>query len=82
MTLKTKYENIEIKCLNMAHTNKTLVSTNNFNGEYVSFGTPNVILATGGPAGIYADSVFPECHHGSTGLAVDAGAKLQNMTEW
>lgn len=37
MTLKTKYENIEIKCLNMAHTNNTLVSTNNFNGEYVSF---------------------------------------------
>lgn len=59
-----------------------LLCLNTVNGEYVSFGTPNVILATGGPAGIYADSVFPECHHGSTGLAVDAGAKLQNMTEW
>jgi hypothetical protein len=37
MTLKTKYENIEIKCLNMVHTNNTLVSTNNFKGKYVSF---------------------------------------------
>lgn len=36
MTLKTKYENIEIKCLNMVHTNNTIVSTN-FNGKYVSF---------------------------------------------
>ncbi len=51
-------------------------------GELISFACPHLVLATGGPAGIYADSVFPECHHGSTGLAIDAGAKLQNMTEW
>jgi len=51
-------------------------------GDYISFGTPNIVLATGGPAEIYADSVFPLGHHGSTGLAVEAGAKLQNMTEW
>lgn len=51
-------------------------------GEYVLFRCPNVILATGGPAGIYADSVYPECHTGSTGLALYAGASLQNMTEW
>ena len=52
------------------------------NGEYVAFSAPNVIMATGGPAGIYADSVYPECHHGMTSLALKAGAKLQNMTEW
>ena len=51
-------------------------------GSFRVFCTPNVILATGGPAGIYADSVFPLCHTGSTGLALEAGAWLQNMTEW
>ena len=51
-------------------------------GEYFAFSSPNVIMATGGPAGIYSDSVYPECHHGMTSLALKAGAKLQNMTEW
>ena len=40
------------------------------------------MLATGGPAGMYADSVYPSCHTGSTGLAISAGAVLQNLTEW
>ena len=51
-------------------------------GHYVTFCTPNVVLATGGPAGIYADSVYPECHHGSSSLALKAGAVFQNLTEW
>ncbi len=42
----------------------------------------NVILATGGPAGIYANTVYPDCHNGSTSLAINAGAHLQNLTEW
>ncbi len=52
------------------------------NGDYAAFHCGNIILATGGPAGIYADSVFPECHTGSTGLGLLAGAKAQNLTEW
>lgn len=52
------------------------------NGDYVSFASPNVVLATGGPAGIYYDSVYPTSHHGTTSLALKAGAALQNMTEW
>ena len=40
------------------------------------------VLATGGPAGIYADSVYPACHTGSSSLALKAGAALQNVTEW
>ncbi len=51
-------------------------------GGYVIFGCGSVLLATGGPAGIYADSVYPLCHTGSTGLALSAGADLQNMTQW
>ena len=51
-------------------------------GETVAFRCRDIIMATGGPAGIYADSVYPECHHGSTGLAIEAGAKLQNLALW
>lgn len=51
-------------------------------GDFKAFKCENVILATGGPAGIYSDSVYPECHTGTTSLALKAGAKLQNMTEW
>ncbi len=51
-------------------------------GDFVAFHTSNLILATGGPAGIYADSVYPECHTGSSALAFRAGAAFQNMTEW
>ena len=47
-----------------------------------AFRCRDIILATGGPAGIYADSVYPECHMGSTGLAIDAGAKMQNLALW
>lgn len=51
-------------------------------GDHVAFASPNVVLATGGPAGIYSDSVYPVSHHGTTSLALNAGAALQNMTEW
>ena len=51
-------------------------------GDFKIFRCTDIILATGGPAGIYAHSVYPEGHTGSTGLAIKAGASLQNMTEW
>ena len=50
--------------------------------ELVAFKCKNIILATGGPAGIYRDSVYPKCHTGTTSLALMAGAKAQNLTEW
>ena len=42
----------------------------------------NVILATGGPAGMYHDSVYPVSQTGSTGMAFEAGASEKNLTEW
>lgn len=48
----------------------------------VVFGFENIILATGGPAGMYADSVYPECHNGASGLAFEVGAEGRNLTEW
>ncbi|MBQ7474505.1 MAG: FAD-binding protein [Clostridia bacterium] len=51
-------------------------------GGLCAFRAPDTVLATGGPAGIYADSVYPECHTGCSSLAILAGAKMQNLTEW
>lgn len=52
------------------------------NRRYVAFNCKNVIYATGGPAGMYADSVYPLGHYGATGIAFDAGVKGKNLTEW
>lgn len=49
---------------------------------FIVFHCKNVVWATGGPAGMYSDSVFPHGHYGATGLALEAGAKGQNLTEW
>ncbi|MFB3855096.1 MAG: FAD-binding protein [Vicinamibacterales bacterium] len=49
--------------------------------RFVLFNAVNVVLATGGPGGLYADSVYPEDQTGSIGLALVAGATAQNLTE-
>jgi len=41
----------------------------------------NIILATGGPAGLYKHSVYPKSQWGSLGLAINVGCILQNLTE-
>lgn len=51
-------------------------------GEVTVIACQNVILATGGPAGIYKNTVYPKSQHGATGLAIAAGATLSNMEEW
>jgi succinate dehydrogenase/fumarate reductase flavoprotein subunit len=43
---------------------------------------PHVILATGGPAGCYFTSVYPESQTGMSGMALEAGAKAANLQEW
>ena len=50
--------------------------------HFVLIRCKNVIWATGGPAGMYADSVYPFSQYGATGLALEAGAKGKNLTEW
>lgn len=51
-------------------------------GELKVFCCNNIILATGGPAGIYRNTVYPDSHTGFSSLALKAGAHFQNMTEW
>lgn len=50
--------------------------------RFALFNCKNVIYATGGPAGMYALSVFPESQMGATGAALEAGVKGRNLTEW
>ena len=50
--------------------------------EYIAFKAPNIVLATGGPASIYFDSVYPESQSGASALAIEAGAEFVNMSEW
>jgi len=52
------------------------------NHGLVLFCCSNIVLATGGPAGIYKNSVYPLCHKGMTSLAIEAGAKCANLQEW
>lgn len=50
--------------------------------RYVLFNCTNIVYATGGPAGIYATSVYPESQTGASGLAFEAGVMGKNLTEW
>jgi succinate dehydrogenase/fumarate reductase flavoprotein subunit len=50
--------------------------------KYVLFSCDAVVYATGGPAGMYADSVYPHGQWGAQGAALRAGAKAKNLTEW
>ena len=51
-------------------------------GQLRVFSCKNIILATGGPAGIYRETVYPESQTGATGLAIEAGAAMSNLCEW
>jgi succinate dehydrogenase/fumarate reductase flavoprotein subunit len=45
------------------------------------FQAQNVVLGVGGPGGLYKTSVYPECHTGAIGLALECGAVAANLTE-
>ncbi len=46
-----------------------------------AFHAQNVVFAVGGPGGMYQSSVYPTCHNGSIGVALEAGARAINLTE-
>lgn len=47
--------------------------------ETIFVGCNNLILATGGPSGIYKDSVYPESQRGMSCLALNIGARAVNF---
>ncbi len=57
----------------------TLDTTTN---DFTLFQCKNVVYATGGPAGMYADSVYPPSQTGASGALFEAGVRGQNLTEW
>jgi succinate dehydrogenase/fumarate reductase flavoprotein subunit len=59
-----------------------IACANTVTGEISVLACQNVILCTGGPAGIYKNTVYPESQRGATGLAIEAGATLSNIEEW
>lgn len=46
------------------------------------FNCTNTIYGTGGPASTYYRSVYPVSQSGATGIALEAGVKGHNFTEW
>ena len=50
--------------------------------QMILFRCENIILATGGPAMIYENTVYPESQTGMTGMALEAGAEGANLSEW
>lgn len=60
------------------------IQIDNLQDDYglVFFSCENVIMATGGPAIIYKDSVFPVSHTGASSLMLEAGVRFANAAEW
>jgi succinate dehydrogenase/fumarate reductase flavoprotein subunit len=48
----------------------------------ILFQTQSVVWATGGEAGMFEASVYPENQHGALGVAMEAGAEACNLQEW
>lgn len=62
----------------------TIDTKNIDNSDYglTLFNCTNIIYGTGGPASIYHRSVYPKSQSGATGIALEAGVKGHNLTEW
>lgn len=50
-------------------------------GSFEIYLASSVVFATGGPGGLYKDSVYPEIHTGAIGLALVEGAAARNLQE-
>ncbi len=50
--------------------------------DFELFYAHNVICATGAPACIYENSVYPESQHGMTGILIESGVRLCNYSQW
>ncbi len=55
---------------------------NLLNNQLEVFCGKNIICATGAPACIYENSVYPESQHGMTGVLIEAGVRLCNFSQW
>jgi len=74
LTNRQKQKTIGLVALNLNELEKP-------DHRYVIFKCTNIIYATGGPAGMYGASVYPESQTGASGIAFEAGIKGKNLTE-
>jgi len=80
ISLLTSKKGTEKRVMGAIAINKNL--TSNGLSSLVVFQAENVVMGTGGPGGLYKTSVYPEKHLGSTGIALEVGARAVNLTEW
>ena len=50
--------------------------------RFLLFNAANVILATGGPGGLFFHEGYPRSHSGALGVALEAGVKTQNLGDF
>jgi succinate dehydrogenase/fumarate reductase flavoprotein subunit len=79
VALFTAQDGQDRKVVGAASLNLDALEQDNFG--LVLFNAVNVVLATGGPGGLYEMSVYPEDQTGSIGLALEIGAVAHNLTE-
>lgn len=72
-------EGVDTKAVGMVAIN--LDEIDGGNTGITLFNCTNIIYATGGPAGMYLTSVYPESQTGASGVAFAAGVKGVNLTE-
>lgn len=75
----TAQNNAETQAIGAVAVDKTQADSDSFG--LVLFNCRNLVFATGGPGGLYRYSVYPEGQFGSIGIALEAGAVAQNLTE-
>ena len=77
------YNHLQVlRILTEGRSARGLVCLNKDQLTYEIINCKNIIFATGGPAGMFADSAYPAGHYGATGIALEAGALGKNLTEW
>ncbi len=59
-----------------------ILALNTETNGFECFFAQNIIAATGAPACIYENSVYPESQHGMTGVLLEAGVRLCNFSQW
>jgi len=80
ISLLTNGKGAERRVMGAIAINKNITSTGL--SSLAIFQAENIVMGTGGPGGLYKTSVYPEKHLGSTGIALEIGAKAVNLTEW
>ncbi len=79
ISLLTKIEGDERHVIGAIAIDKKTVESENLG--FVVFNAVNIVMATGGPGGIYKYSTYPESQKGSMGMAIEAGAIANNLME-